>query len=642
MYLPAYYVQADQINYRNRLYRNNGNGSFTDVSMGSGTDNGNKATMISVWFDYDNDLWPDLFVLNDRSIYENALYKNNSGQDFSDITSSAGVNYAVDAMTGTVGDFNNDGWFDVYITNTFPGPSLLHVNQGNGQFLEQAAQQNATIGQSGWGAVWIDYDNDMLQDLMVATFEGGNNMLMRNLGANFQTIQNSGIYDLAATFSYSMGDIDNDGFPDLASYSKSPIGVELWQNQTAGNNYLKVKLQGTLSNRMGIGSKIELVTADGTHQYRYTMCGDQYLSQNSASQFFGLATNESADTLRITWPSGQVDEFYNVMANQSLVIAEGSSIENTISVSGPTMVCRGDSTLLAAGTWQEYLWSSGETTSEIWVTEGGAYSVSVYNGEFWIQSDTVNIRFVEEIYVEFLVESPTCYSDSTGSVLVQGDIKGAEIFWPELGSSGEFVESLAAGNYNCNITDVNGCEFEFEVLIEQPEELELHVTQNGTSEFCSSGQTIHFSASGGQEPYLLSWFLYLDLDASYVDAGIVTDSIVCLDLTDNYYLVTKLQDESDCFLLDTTLLIIGSASSLDAQLNQIQCRPNPAHDLVTFSGMSQVNHVALFDMLGHVVLEKGLVEGSEVSLVLEGITPGIYTAVLTGRAGKSRVLISKN
>ncbi|MCB0509671.1 MAG: VCBS repeat-containing protein, partial [Bacteroidetes bacterium] len=176
LYLCKYSFTGDSLNLRdvNNLYRNNGDGTFTDQTFASGTSNGVKASFQSVWFDYDLDGWPDLFVINDRFAYPNALYHNNGDGSFSDISNSANLALQLNnPMTASVADFENDGDLDIFISNTsIPNVNdlpLLMLNQGNGFFEDKANSYNLIMNNTTWGGLWLDYDNNGLQDLYVAT-----------------------------------------------------------------------------------------------------------------------------------------------------------------------------------------------------------------------------------------------------------------------------------------------------------------------------------------------------------------------------------------------------------------------------------------------------------------------------------------
>ena len=127
------------------------------------------------------------------------------------------------------------------------------------------------------------------------------------------------------SFSNAIGDIDNDGYADISVQNFAPRNNFLFENNNSTNNYLKVKLQGTTSNRDGIGSWIQAYN-NGAPQNRYTLAGEGYTAQNSSYEFFGLGSETVVDMLKVTWLSGTVDTFFNVAVNQSLTIIEGSSL----------------------------------------------------------------------------------------------------------------------------------------------------------------------------------------------------------------------------------------------------------------------------------------------------------------------------
>ena len=132
--------------------------------------------------------------------------------------------------------------------------------------------------------------------------------------------------DFTISYSNAIGDVDNDGFPEILVNNINHDNITLWKNNTLNtNNWLKVKLEGTTSNKNGIGSFIE-ISINGNKQYRYTLCGEGYLSQNSAIEFFGLGENIRVDYIKVTWLSGIEDIIYNVGSNQQLNIVEGSTL----------------------------------------------------------------------------------------------------------------------------------------------------------------------------------------------------------------------------------------------------------------------------------------------------------------------------
>lgn len=316
----------------NLLYRNNGNNTFTDVSSSAGISSSNHLSFCASFFDFNNDGWQDIYIANDRFTTSNILYKNNGNGTFTDVSASSGTNIIMDAMSTTIDDYNNDGYLDIYITNTASGNYFLR-NNGDETFTNIASTTGTTFNSIAWGAVFLDADNDTDLDLYVSGMRDGTN---GQLPSAFYENNGSGIYsiptsagfanDTAESYSNAIGDINNDGLPDISVLNKEPRDNFLWMNtNTDGNNWLKVTLEGTTSNRMGIGSWIE-ISLGGNKQYRYTLNGEGYTSQNSGAEFFGLGNNTTVDYVKVTWLSGVEDILYNVSSNQKLHIVESSTL----------------------------------------------------------------------------------------------------------------------------------------------------------------------------------------------------------------------------------------------------------------------------------------------------------------------------
>lgn len=320
--------------YTNKLYQNNGDGTFTDVSALAGVDE-SRLSFCSVFFDYNNDGWQDIYVSNDKYTTANLLYENNGDGTFTDVSQASETDLVLDAMTTTIGDFNNDGWFDIYVTNTQQGNALLK-NNGDGTFSDIASSTGTTFNSFAWGAVFLDADNDKDLDLYVSgAFDFDipcclPSAFYENIeGESFAISPDNGFSgDLRESYSNAIGDVDNDGLPDIVVTNNDYENIFLWRNlTTTSNNYLKVKLQGTDSNRDGVGSRIE-ISVNGEKQYRYTLCGEGYLAQNSSSEFFGVGTATTIDYVKVTWLSGIEDVLFNVPVNQTLEILEGSETLN--------------------------------------------------------------------------------------------------------------------------------------------------------------------------------------------------------------------------------------------------------------------------------------------------------------------------
>jgi hypothetical protein len=329
-------IRDDQ--FPNLLYKNNGDGTFTNVTIESGLETTGYYSFCAAFFDYNNDGFQDIVVANDKYDFTNLLYKNNGNGTFDNVSGVSGTGIEMDAMSTTIGDYDGDGWLDIYITNSFPAPpgevegNVFFRNNTDGTFSNVAVATGTQFNSNGWGAVFLDADNDANLDLYVSGEGDGTNGLLpsafykNNGDGTFSIPTNAGFEDdIKYSYSNAIGDVDNDGYPEIIVMNNNYENIFLWKNNTPQNgNWLKVKLEGVSSNRMGVGSWIEL-SAGGNVTYNYTLCGEGYLSQNSAYEFFGLGSNNIVDYVKVTWLSGAVDYIENININQAITIVEGSS-----------------------------------------------------------------------------------------------------------------------------------------------------------------------------------------------------------------------------------------------------------------------------------------------------------------------------
>ena len=327
----------DQIQY-NLLFRNEGDGTFTDVTLEAGLGTNSRFTQAGAFFDYNRDGYQDIFFANDKEEIPNNLFRNNGNGTFSDASIESGMDLSMDGMSATIGDYNHDGWLDIYITNIYPAPNPSSVignafmrNNKDGTFTNIAFQNGTRFDSFGWGAVFLDSELDGDLDLYVSSHLDGSDgripaAYYNNDGnGTYEIPSNAGFSsDIKASYGNAIGDVDNDGKPDIAVVNIFDQPLDLWHNQsTTANNWLKVKLEGSQSNRMGIGSFIK-VKAGGKAYFDYTLCGESYISQSSQTEFFGIGNESVVEYVQVTWPSGQTDRIENVAANQAMTIVEGS------------------------------------------------------------------------------------------------------------------------------------------------------------------------------------------------------------------------------------------------------------------------------------------------------------------------------
>jgi len=337
--LDAFLMVRDiDMDRHNLLYRNEGDGSFTDVTLAAGLSLERKLTLAAVFLDYNRDGYQDIFLANDKETIPNQLYLNTGNGTFLDVSIASGMDVRMDGMSATIGDYDRDGWMDIYITNgstvEFPesviGNAFMRNNKDE-TFTNVALQNGTRFDSFAWGAVFLDTENDGYLDLYVSgELDGSDGKLpsayFENDGSGNYNIPSSAGFENNTYVSYgnAIGDIQNDGLPDIAVVNIDDQPLNIWENQSVNTgNWLKVKLQGTTSNRMGIGSLIK-VKAGENRYYEYTACGEGYISQNSASEFFGIGDAATIDYVQVTWLSGQTDRIENVTPNQSIAIVEGS------------------------------------------------------------------------------------------------------------------------------------------------------------------------------------------------------------------------------------------------------------------------------------------------------------------------------
>jgi hypothetical protein len=533
----------------------------------------------------------------------------------------------IDAMSCTVGDYNNDGWFDVYITNTPSNGNMLFRNNGNGTFTNVSAIFNVQMFQFCWGAVWFDSNNDTRQDLFVATIPyapsqyPGYNSFFKNLSSSFEPQFSSGLTSNGgSTFSCARGDFNNDGLFDLLTHSYAPIGTQIWKNTTSAGNYLKVNLEGVISNRDAIGTRIELFSP-GSRQFRYTFNGEQYISQNSQWQIFGLGSIPIVDSLIIRWPSGFIDKYYQIQVNQNLFLLEGASVTNTISFSGSNNFCQGDSTQLDAGIWDSYLWSTGDTTRFIQVKQSGSYYVDVPNGLFTVRSDTINVEVNSLPEHVNSVSNPSCFGFSDGTIQVSTSFPELvnQITWMD-GDTSFSRSLLAAGSYFYLLTDTLGCQINDTLILTQPEELVL--TSAISLDSCPGNLSGQLVATGGTPFYSFQWsFFYILEPEPFLTLS--TDTFSCFPVNQQVHLVYSVTDQQGCQVEDS---YDQGIILTDNQLNSggIHIYPNPASSEVSIQYSFPIELIELRDLGGRLIKVVNTETEYSTTIQLSELPAGFY------------------
>ena len=329
-YLDLYLTNRSPLQ-PNRLFRNQGDGTFADVTTIAGVDDTNQAPLAVSFIDYDNDGWQDIYIANDRGMFNggNTLFRNNGDGTFSDVTAAAGADLRFDVMGIAIGDYDNNGYLDIYVTNNPAGNGLLH-NNGDGTFTDVAGPLGMTVGRVCWGTSFIDYDNDSDLDLYVCVSEGSTSQksefFINNGDATFTPAVGIGMDgDTYSSFASAIGDFDNNGYSDIAVLNEGDPSV-LWKNSGGSNNWIKLTLEGTVSNRDAVGSRVE-IHWQGQKVLRSTHCGISYHSQDSPVLIVGVGAATAVDSVTVIWPSGSRETVYNLPVNQRTHILENSGAQ---------------------------------------------------------------------------------------------------------------------------------------------------------------------------------------------------------------------------------------------------------------------------------------------------------------------------
>ena len=332
------------------LYHNNGDGTFTDVTESAGFSEATGRGLALAWGDYDDDGDMDVYIANDAD--QNFLYRNNSDGTFTDVSLAAGVGFSEDGeaengMGADFGDYDNDGYLDLIVTNFQDQTNTLYHNERDGLFSDVSyASKIGTMSLPylAWGVGFCDYDNDGYQDLFVANghldenvqafnptgfYEQPNLFFRNNRDGTFDEIaidSGSGLRLEKVSRGFAYADYDNDGDLDLlvTNLKGTP---DLLENRGGQNTWLTLKLIGTRSNRDAIGARVK-VTAGNLTQIREVRSGSSYLSQNDMRLHFGLGKHRQINRIEIHWPSGLQEQLEAIEANQILTLVEGNVKSN--------------------------------------------------------------------------------------------------------------------------------------------------------------------------------------------------------------------------------------------------------------------------------------------------------------------------
>ena len=349
---PGYRSYCHPGNYKGqriKLYHNNHDGTFTDVSDASGVGKPEAKGMGVVLADFNNDGWPDIAVANDS--WPNFLFLNKHNGTFEDVSLVSGMAASEDGryeagMGIDAADVDGDGWMDVYITHLDFELNRLYRNSHDGSFTDETFRSrigNKAVLLSGVAAKFLDYDNDGWNDILqlngamldnVSLYHGEVSykeplLMYRNLGkGEFDKVSDSLGPDFVRPIvgrGLATADYDNDGDIDIVTNNRGDFPSLLRNDGGNANHWLSVQLIGTKSNRDGIGASLKLTSA-GFVQFEQAKGGMSYMSASDPRIHFGLGKRMKIEALEITWPSGHVDRLTNLPIDQIIAIKEGAGI----------------------------------------------------------------------------------------------------------------------------------------------------------------------------------------------------------------------------------------------------------------------------------------------------------------------------
>lgn len=373
---------------QSQLYHNNSDGTFTNVTIQAGLDEycENCYQTGALWFDYNNDGFLDLYISDYNRLSDNKLYHNNGNGTFA-LISDTNVSGNSNSLSAILINANDDEYIDLYVANDFGQNSFLLLNQSGNGFIDAAVDYGVENSLDGMGLAMCDYDNNGLFDFLVtnikqnAFFENNGNSFYNNIaeilgvydtdwswGANFSDFNHDGYEDLyiangfvnripncyfenvssingrefeksnltntspanSNSRSTVAFDYDNDGDLDLivSDYEDHLLlyenrSIDQYFNNEISGSWLKIKLEGVVSNKNAIGTKLEVYADIGLNQYRFYH-GSGYQSQSIKPVHFGLSNANIIDSIAVSWPMGSKELFYDIPINKTIKIIEGT------------------------------------------------------------------------------------------------------------------------------------------------------------------------------------------------------------------------------------------------------------------------------------------------------------------------------
>jgi|694.fasta_scaffold11082_6 hypothetical protein len=461
----------------------------------------------SVWTDFDNDGDMDLFIAKCRQSSTNPadlrrinqLYVNDGNNNYTEDAAAYNMNIGWQTWSASFGDYDNDGDFDMFLTN-HDHQCQLFENDGNGMYTEVTSSSmiNYSSG-SIMQSVFEDFDNDGFVDILMSGSEW--KYFKNNGDGTFGNV--AGLFANNGMNSYAVGDVNHDGFIDVyASYGDvyvSPTNIDdvLYLNDGNDNHFITFNLEGTISNKGAIGARAHIYGPWGV-QIREVRAGESYGNNYSSQLHFGLGTNAVVDSVLITWPSGITTTFGQLAADQFVHVIENQCSVSGNLLTGAPVLCPGQSaTLNAANGFSSYEWSTGETTQSITVSTTGSYNVIVTdaNGCTGISTTVIVTSNPDETPI---VATPADLTFCEGSsVVLTSSVAQGGYAW----STGETTQTISVtqgGTYTVTIQGTCQAYTSSPVVVS----MLASPAPNGNGTSINTPQSVTLTANGNN----LSWY----------------------------------------------------------------------------------------------------------------------------------------
>jgi hypothetical protein len=514
----ANYNQQPTIGDHNWLFRNNGDGTFDEVAEEVGVSYGNFPAYQCMFLDADFDHDTDLLVVNDKG--DGCQFFRNDNGMFTDIANDNGFNVHINAMSLSVSDVDHDGDYDYYVSNTVSGNVFL-INE-NGTFVNRAAEWNATVNANCWGSVFVDTQQKTWEDLYVVSTgpQEGLNVLLQNsqgstMNAGYSSFNGE---DAEFVFAVAKGDANNDGAYDVMCMPYYADGSLLFQAAGPGSTWVKVALQGTTSNRDGIGATIHCFV-NGVDYIRPVTCGENFTSQDSRYIMFGLNGATVVDSVVVQWPSGNSSVHVALPAGQTHVLIEPDEQEEWVQqIEYEVLLCSGASAMLDASEWYTVEWEGGSSEWQLEVFSEGVYTANAWNeqgDQFALQYAVMQLPTPDP---QWQIQPSLCGGND--AALLAGE--SVNLLWVNGAPYMQGSEELSSGTIVVEWADTLGCSFTAQLELPYVEPMLLFAA----SDTACFGEVAHFTIEALHAWEPLIW-LGVNSSAGELPAG--SYPVICID-----------------------------------------------------------------------------------------------------------------